>query len=97
MKSKASAINVSITPQLEAWIAEQVASGWYNNASEVVREALRLLRNEQEIRAAKLRDLRAAIEDGMNSPAAPWEGADAIKRLARERHAAKFGQPVPQD
>lgn len=35
-----STINVSITPQIETWIAEQLASGWYNNTSELVRDAL---------------------------------------------------------
>jgi antitoxin ParD1/3/4 len=36
-------MNVSLTPQLEAMIHEKVESGMYNNASKVVREALRLL------------------------------------------------------
>jgi antitoxin ParD1/3/4 len=34
-------VNVSLTPTLEAFVRERVASGLYNNASEVVREALR--------------------------------------------------------
>lgn len=36
-------MNVSLTPRLEKFIREKVSSGLYNNASEVVREALRLL------------------------------------------------------
>ncbi|MCY3624660.1 MAG: type II toxin-antitoxin system ParD family antitoxin [Candidatus Dadabacteria bacterium] len=36
-------MNVSLTPKLEQFIREKVSSGLYNNASEVVREALRLL------------------------------------------------------
>lgn len=36
-------MNVSLTPKLEEFIREKVSSGFYNNASEVVREALRLL------------------------------------------------------
>lgn len=36
-------MNVSLTPELEKFVREKVASGLYNNASEVVREALRLL------------------------------------------------------
>ena len=36
-------MNVSLTPALEQFIRRQVASGLYNNASEVVREGLRLL------------------------------------------------------
>ncbi len=36
-------MNVSLTPKLEEFIRRRIASGLYNNASEVVREALRLL------------------------------------------------------
>lgn len=97
MKPKSSTINVSLSPLLEQWIAEQVASGWYNNASEVVRDGLRLLRERQEERNAKLRDLRVAIEEGMNSPTAPWEGAEEIQRRARDYHAARLSESVVQD
>lgn len=38
-------LNVSLTPELAAWIAAQVASGRYRSASEVVRDALRLLQD----------------------------------------------------
>lgn len=36
-------MNVSLTPELERFVREKVASGLYNNASEVVREALRAM------------------------------------------------------
>ncbi len=36
-------MNVSLTPQLEDFVRQKVASGFYGSASEVVREALRLL------------------------------------------------------
>lgn len=36
-------MNVSLTPKLEKYVRKKVASGLYNNASEVMREALRLL------------------------------------------------------
>ncbi len=36
-------MNISLTPKLELYIKGKVASGLYNNASEVIREALRLL------------------------------------------------------
>lgn len=36
-------MNVSLTPKLEKYVRRKVASGFYNNASEVIREALRLL------------------------------------------------------
>src|SRR4051794_24694558 len=42
-------MNVSLTPQLEAMIRQRVESGRYNNASEVVREALRLLEEHEQV------------------------------------------------
>ena len=42
-------MNVSLTPELEKAVKEKVDSGLYNNASEVIREALRLsLKQEAE-------------------------------------------------
>ena len=49
-------MNVSLTPQLEQMVREKVESGRYNNASEVVREGLRLI-EERDHRLAKLRSL----------------------------------------
>jgi uncharacterized protein len=37
------AMNISLTPQLERYVRQKVSSGLYNNASEVIREALRVL------------------------------------------------------
>ncbi len=42
-------MNASLTPELEAKIRQQADSGRYNNASEVVREALRLLDEQQRV------------------------------------------------
>ncbi len=42
-------MNISLTPELEEAVRSKVASGLYNNASEVIREALRLsLQRERE-------------------------------------------------
>jgi antitoxin ParD1/3/4 len=43
-------MNVSLTPELERFVDAKVESGLYNNASEVVREGLRLLKEQDEIR-----------------------------------------------
>lgn len=79
-------MNVSLTPHLESLVSQYVSSGRYSSASEVVREALRLL----EIREAQLAQLRALIDEGLASPAAPWEGIEAIKQQARAERAAKL-------
>ena len=43
-------MNVSLTPELERFVHAKVESGLYNNASEVIREGLRLLKEHDEIR-----------------------------------------------
>src|ERR1017187_90169 len=48
------AMNVSLTPELEKFVSTKVESGRYNSASEVVREALRLLEEHDSARATQL-------------------------------------------
>ena len=62
--------NINLTPALDAFVAEQVASGEFQNASEVVRAGLRALKAEQAERAAKLAALNAAIQEGLDDIAA---------------------------
>ncbi len=57
-------MNFSLTPSLEQFVRDLAESGDYNNASEVVREAIRLLKRTEERRALKMESLRAAIRDG---------------------------------
>jgi len=63
-------MHVSLTPELEKLIQKKVGSGLYNNASEVVREALRLMKDHEEVRRAKLKRLRAALAKGEADAAA---------------------------
>ena len=58
-------MNVNLTPELERLVQERVASGLYNNQSEVVREALRLLAEQDRVREAHLAKLRDAIAVGL--------------------------------
>lgn len=58
-------MNVSLTPKLAALVAERVRSGRYQSASEVVREALRLLEDVEEVREARLKELRREIAAGL--------------------------------
>jgi antitoxin ParD1/3/4 len=57
-------MNVSLTPELEKLVEDKVATGMYQTASEVVREALRLLNARDAYRLEALRrDVRAGFED----------------------------------
>ncbi|MDD2902689.1 MAG: type II toxin-antitoxin system ParD family antitoxin [Syntrophales bacterium] len=82
-------MNVNLTPQLEEMIKKKVASGLYNSASEVVREALRLMEEQDRVRAVKLEQLRQDIRDGLNSgELSPWD-AEEIKREGRKIRASR--------
>ena len=82
-------MNVSLTPKLEGFVKAKVKTGDYNNASEVVREALRLLQREDDaIRERKVARLRKALRAGLDGPDA--EGFDikkVVKRLKKRREA----------
>jgi len=58
-------MNVNLTPELEELVQRKVASGLYNNQSEVVREALRLLAEQDRLREAHLKQLRGALAEGL--------------------------------
>jgi antitoxin ParD1/3/4 len=54
-------MNVSLTPELEKFVSAKVESGRYNSASEVVREALRLLEEHDSARAAQLAEFNEEL------------------------------------
>ena len=82
-------MHISLTEKLEDYVRDKVQSGLYNNASEVVREALRLKIAADESDAAKLQRLRDAIEPAWQQ-AERGEFADySLKRsLARLKRTA---------
>ena len=71
-------MNISLTPRLEAMIREKVESGLYNNNSEVVREALRLMERQDRIER-----LRAAIAIG-EAEIERGEGVEYTPQLLEE-------------
>ena len=82
-------MNVNLSPQLEDMVRQKVASGLYTSASEVVREALRMMEAQDQLRAAKLEQLRQDIREGLESgESTPWD-AEEIKQEGRQRRAAR--------
>lgn len=83
-------MNVSLTAELEQFVNSKVKTGRYNSASEVVREALRLLEEHEQIRAAQLREFNrelgrrlAALEHGERVD--PNEARAQFQRKSQER------------
>ena len=57
-------MNISLTPQLESYVRQKVADGMYGSASEVIREALRLLEERDALKDIKMEALRRDIQLG---------------------------------
>ena len=90
-------VNISITPELDAFLQDRVKSGRYQTTSEVVREALRLLERQEQERDAALYQLKAKLETG----AGQAEGGelidgdevfDELREMIEERRRAKAAQ-----
>jgi antitoxin ParD1/3/4 len=76
-------MNVSLTPELEKLVEEKVKTGMYQTASEVVREALRLLKERDQ----RLADLRANVRSGF----------EAIDRGEFEEYGERTTKHLAQD
>lgn len=80
-------MDVSLTPELAAFVEREVGFGDFSAASEVVGAALRLLRRERELRAERLAVLRREVMLGVEqadrgdfSSRSIEEIADAVRR-----------------
>jgi antitoxin ParD1/3/4 len=58
--------NINLTNQLDRFVEKRINSGRYGNASEVVREGLRLLEEREREAKAKLEWLRGAVQEGLD-------------------------------
>jgi len=79
-------MNVSLTPELEQLIHEKVETGLYLSASEVVREALRLLEERDKLQALKLEELRREIRVGIDQAdrGELLDGPEVFRELRRK-------------
>ena len=87
-------LNVSLTPELEQFVQQRVSSGRYQTASEVVREGLRLLEQQERDREAAFAELKAKLQRGATQ-AERGEVVDPdwvlkkIEKLAQQRRARR--------
>ncbi len=90
-------MNVSLSPDAEASINEQIAEGVYPSANEAIREGVRLMKEQDALNQIRLEALRAQIAIGTAQIesgdgdffASGTEMAEKIKAKGRELMAAK--------
>jgi len=84
-------MNISLTPEIDSWVAAKVKSGMYKSSSEVVRASLRLLREREEQRQAMVEDLRHELLTGVHQLDAgkstnfDAEHVSSLKESARQK------------
>jgi antitoxin ParD1/3/4 len=80
-------MNISLTPELEELVNEKVKSGRYASASEVIREGLRLLEEQEELKRQHLAEVRRKIDRGLEQldKGLGIAGSEARARLRRGR------------
>ncbi len=89
-------MNVSLTPELEEWIRKQVESGRYASASEVVREALRLMdANQRRLRLERSFD--DALEQHQRDGGTPLSEVTVERIMADADEADRLGLPIDDD
>jgi antitoxin ParD1/3/4 len=86
-------MNFSLTPEFEEYILKKVKTGLYHSASEVIREGLRLLREQDELRAIRLKQLRTDVEAGLddahNGRVSMFDPKETIKKAKARRSKKK--------
>jgi antitoxin ParD1/3/4 len=75
--------NVNLTEELDNFVLGKIDSGRYENASEVIRAALRTLEREEQQFDAKLAALRTAIDQGDASGIAPGDSFQRVRRTLK--------------
>jgi len=82
-------MNVHLTPELEQLVHNRVQTGRYNSASEVVREALRLLEGHDRLRQVRLQEMRLKIQEG-------WDSLRRGESIDSEEFMAQLGTELDQ-
>ena len=75
--------SVALGSHFEEFVKSRLATGRYNNVSEVIRDGLRLLEDQEQLRQLKLDALQVEIRRGIDSgPGKPAE--QVLERLERK-------------
>ena len=80
-------MNISLTPELERLVDDRVKSGRYASASEVIREGLRLLEEQEALKQQRLTEVRKKIDRGLEQldQGLGIPGSEARVRLRRNK------------
>jgi antitoxin ParD1/3/4 len=90
-------MNVSLAPELEQLVNDKVKSGFYQTASEVVHEALRLLSERDHERARLRADIQAGFDQLAQRQSTAYDKTSAhrlVERVTSRGRAARAARPM---
>jgi antitoxin ParD1/3/4 len=96
-------MHVNLTPTLDEYVLAKVKSGRYNNASEVIRESVSRMQDEEAERATASeysrseieqirRDVQLAVEQIERGESKDYDGEEGLKQLIRDVRAQGMRQ-----
>ena len=80
-------MNISITPELEKFVQQEVKTGLYQSASEVIRAALRRLKEDKERKPRFMVSSKAELEEKLLEGIEPSDQASAFNQITPEKKA----------
>jgi antitoxin ParD1/3/4 len=84
-------MNISLTPELEKIVQDKVKSGFYGNASEVLRAGLRLLVEQEQLKQGRFEQLVQDIQIGLEQAekGEVISGPAAFEKLEKRHESRK--------
>lgn len=90
-------MHINLSPEMEKFVQSKVNTGFYSNASEVIRDAIRRMREEEE----KIAAMRAALkvgDDQLNKGlGVPYTSELLTRAVARAKDNVRRGKKVDPD
>lgn len=86
-------MHINLSPEIETYIRSKVASGFYGNATEVIRDALRRMQSEEE----RAQALRAAVAKGEVGEGIAYTSALMDEITQRALHNVGSAVPIKPD
>lgn len=80
---------INLPPHTAAMVQQKVASGIYSSASEMISEALNVMETIDNSEEAKLAWLRAAVAEGLEGDAEPWDLEEFLRECRRSLESSE--------
>ena len=90
-------MHVNLSPEMESYIKSKVGSGFYGNATEVIRDAIRRMQADEDRRTAFRNAVAAGVVELDRGESAEYTRADFDAITNEAVHEMQSGKPIDSD